>query len=205
MFPLESALLPDDELPLQIFEPRYRQLVADCLRGDRRFGVVMIARGREVGGGDERCDVGLIATITAHRKLGFGRYALRCRMGERIRVSHWLPDDPYPCADVDSWPDEPGAAVSDVELLEVEERIVALFGRVASVRGQRPPSRDAVLGRGHVLGGDAGRRLYFLASRVPMGSADRYAVLAAASAADRLAAVHEAIESVEAMVEFGSR
>lgn len=205
MFPLETALLPDDELPLQIFEPRYRELVNDCLRGDRRFGVVLIARGREVGGGDERCDVGLIATIDQHRKLGFGRFALRCRMGERIQVSHWLPDDPYPRAEIDIWPDQPGAAVSDVQLLEAEERIVGLFERVAAARGQRPPSRETVLGREHVLGGDAGKRLYFLASRIPMGQADRYSLLAAPSAADRLAALHEALETVEAMVEFDSR
>lgn len=52
MFPLESAPLPDEDLPLHIFEPRYAALVRDCMdTADPRFGVVLISRGREVGGG----------------------------------------------------------------------------------------------------------------------------------------------------------
>ena len=48
MFPLQSALLPGQDLPLQIFEPRYTALVRDCLRDkDPRFGVVLISQGRE--------------------------------------------------------------------------------------------------------------------------------------------------------------
>ena len=45
-------------------------------------------------------------------------------------------------------------------------------------------------------------RLYALASRVPIGAADRYAVLAAPSAAERLAALSEAVDSVAAVIEF---
>ncbi|MBO0881227.1 MAG: LON peptidase substrate-binding domain-containing protein, partial [Mycobacterium sp.] len=62
MFPLESALLPNEDLPLRIFEPRYIALVEDCMRdADPRFGVVLISRGREVGGGDVRYDIGAVA------------------------------------------------------------------------------------------------------------------------------------------------
>ena len=49
MFPLEVAMLPGEELPLRIFEPRYSAMVSDCLAGDPVFGVVLIAAGREVG------------------------------------------------------------------------------------------------------------------------------------------------------------
>ncbi|EUA68752.1 ATP-dependent protease La domain protein [Mycobacterium xenopi 4042] len=105
MFPLESAFLPGDDLPLRIFEPRYTALVRDCMgQADPCFGVVLISRGREVGGGDTRCDVGALAHITECVDAGSGRYLLRCRMGERIRVCRWLPDDPYPRAVVQSWP-----------------------------------------------------------------------------------------------------
>ena len=52
MFPLESALLPDQDLPLRIFEPRYGALVRHCMDTGDPFGVVLISRGREVGGGD---------------------------------------------------------------------------------------------------------------------------------------------------------
>ncbi len=203
MFPLESALLPGDDLPLRIFEPRYAALVRDCMREtDPRFGVVLISRGREVGGGDTRCDVGALAGIVQCLDLGAGRYGLRCRVGERIRVREWLPDDPYPRAIVQIWPDEPGDPVSENQLHELEDRVVALFERVAAARGARLPDRETVLAYGPDASGDAGKRLYALASRLPIGPADRHAILAAPSAAERFAALGEAVDSVTAMVEF---
>ncbi|HEX4162859.1 MAG TPA: LON peptidase substrate-binding domain-containing protein, partial [Acidimicrobiales bacterium] len=54
MFPLSAVLFPQATMPLHVFEPRYRQLMHDCLEGDPRFGVVLIERGSEVGGGDQR-------------------------------------------------------------------------------------------------------------------------------------------------------
>ncbi|ORW01112.1 LON peptidase substrate-binding domain-containing protein [Mycobacterium kyorinense] len=200
MFPLESALLPNEDLPLRIFEPRYTALVQDCMRSpEPRFGVVLISRGREVGGGDARCDVGTVAGIDECIDVGSGRYALRCRTRGRIRVSEWLPDDPYPRALVRFWPDEPGDPVGIDQLREVEDQVLALFERIASARGVVLPGPDMLLGP---RPDDAGERLYALATRVPMGQADRYAVLSAPSAADRLAALREAVESVAAMIEF---
>jgi uncharacterized protein len=203
MFPLESALLPDEDLPLRIFEPRYTALVRDCMRdADPRFGVVLISRGREVGGGDVRYDIGAVARVTECVDVGgSGRFALSCRMGERIRVCSWLPDDPYPRALVRAWPDEPGEPVTANQLRDLENRVMALYERIAAARDALLPERGAVLGtEDHAA--DAGARLYALASRVPLGQADRYAVLAAPSAADRLAALGEAVDSVAAMIEF---
>ncbi len=201
MFPLQSALLPNEDLPLRIFEPRYSALVRDCIGNDAPFGVVLISRGREVGGGDARCDVGVLAHITEHAELGSGRYVLQCRTGERIRVSEWLPDDPYPRAVVRVWPDEPGDRVAADQILELEDRVMALFERIAAARDARLPSRDTLLGADRDTG-DAAQWLYALASRLPVGAADRYAVLSAASAADRLAALSEAVDTVTEVVEF---
>jgi Lon protease-like protein len=200
MFPLELALLPGEELPLRVFEPRYSALVRDCLGGaDPVFGVVLIAAGREVGGGDSRCDVGVLARIAGFEDHGSGRYFLKCRLLERIRVIEWLPDDPYPRAVVQPWPDEPGV-LDAAEVRGLEDQIVMLFERMASARGARLPSREVLLGTGDET--DAGKRLYALAARLPIGAADRYSVLAAASAAARLAALRDAVETVAAMVEF---
>lgn len=208
MFPLESALLPGEDLPLRIFEPRYAALVRDCMDSDEpRFGVVLISRGREVGGGDLRCDVGTVVHINECSKQGSERYHLVCRTGARIRVCEWLPDDPYPRATVEPWPDEPDEPdrpVTPAQFLDVEDRIVALFERIADARGVRLPDRDVLLGYDDpaVQTAAAGDRLYVLATRVPMGPSDRQSVLAAPSAAERLAALSEALESVAAMVEF---
>ena len=93
MFPLQSALLPGEPLPLRIFEPRYSQLVRDCLEmTDPEFGVVLITRGLEVGGGDVRGDVGALARITEYADHGMGQYQLGTVIGERIRVREWLDD-----------------------------------------------------------------------------------------------------------------
>jgi Lon protease-like protein len=201
MFPLEVAMLPGEELPLRIFEPRYTALVSDCLgTDDPAFGVVLIAAGREVGGGDARSDVGALAHITECADFGDGRYRLRCVMAERIRVREWHPDDPYPKAVVEVWPDEPGAPVDVDAIRGVEDRMVALFERIAAARGAQVTGRDVVAGADE--SGDAAKWLYALASRLPMGQADRYAVLSAPTVAARLAALGEAVDTVTAMVEF---
>ena len=204
MFPLEWVLLPGEELSLRIFELRYTALVADLMRsGDPRFGVVLIARGREVGGGEQRNDVGAMATVTSCNDVGGGRYALRCLVGERIRVQQWLPDDPYPQARIACWPDEPGPAVSDHQFREIEDRIFALYKRMASARRSLfMASRSSLLGTRRLRSLPPGQRLYSLACRVPMGEADRYAVLSAPALADRLAALNEAVTTVAARVEF---
>jgi Lon protease-like protein len=201
MFPLEVAMLPGEELPLRIFEPRYSALVSDCLASDDpAFGVVLISAGREVGGGDTRSDIGALAHITECADLGDGRYRLRCVIAERIRVLEWHPDDPYPRAAVEVWPDEPGAAVDVGAIRDIEDRMVALFERIAAARGAQVDARDIVVGAD--ASGNAAMWLYALASRVPMGQADRYAVLAAPTVAARVGALRDAVETVIAMVEF---
>jgi Lon protease-like protein len=193
MFPLQVAMLPGEELPLRIFEPRYTALVRDCLAtDDPAFGVVLIEAGREVGGGDTRSNVGAMAHITDVADFGDGRYRLKCVMGERIRVLEWQPDDPYPRAAVEVWPDEPGAAVAVDAIREIEDRMVALFERIAAARGAQVDPREVVAGADE--SGDAGKWLYALAARLPMGQADRYAVLAAPSPAERLEALREGLE-----------
>jgi Lon protease-like protein len=203
MFPLQSAFLPGEDLPLQIFEPRYAAMVRDCLQDNNpRFGTVLIAQGREVGGGDVRCDVGTVARITECVDVGgTGLFKLKCLTAERIKVCEWLPDDPYPRAVVEEWPDEAGESVTAGQLEELEDRMMALFERIANARDFPVPDRNEVLGSGLDFT-DAGKRLYALASRIPIGPADRYSVLSAPTARARLAALTEAVESVAAVIEF---
>jgi uncharacterized protein len=176
--------------------------VQHCVDSGDPFGVVLISRGREVGGDDSRCDVGVLSRITECVDQGANRYALSCRTGERIRVCQWLPDDPYPRATVQVWPDEPGDAVTSAQLRDVEDKVIGLFERIAEARGVVLPDRDVLLGYGETDADDAGQRLFTLASRIPLGAADRYSVLSAPSAADRLAAFSEAVVAVAEMVEF---
>lgn len=201
MFPLQSALLPGDILPLRVFEPRYAALVGDCLAGPEPvFGVVMITRGSEVGGGDVRGEAGALARITRYTDFGMGQYELVAQIGERIRVREWLPDDPYPRAVVEVWPDEPGPALGADRIADVVDRITALYRRVAQASGGE--LRPDALAVDTETAGDPARHLYALAARVPIGQADRYALLAAPTLTARVDTLIDAIETVAALVEF---
>ena len=106
MFPLGTVLFPYALLPLHVFEPRYRALTEECLAGDGEFGVVLIERGSEVGGGDTRFDVGTVARIVEAGRLPDGRYVLATVGTRRLRVRKWLPEDPYPRAEIDVLADD---------------------------------------------------------------------------------------------------
>ena len=92
MFPLSAVLFPHASLPLHVFEPRYKALMRDCLAGDRRFGVVLIERGSEVGGGDQRSALGTRGLITRAAELADGRWLLDVRGEAVVEVER------YPCA-----------------------------------------------------------------------------------------------------------
>jgi len=64
IFPLDLVLFPRQELPLRIFEPRYKQLVDDCMIGDRQFGVCLIDENNSVNGWNSPKLVGTIAKIS---------------------------------------------------------------------------------------------------------------------------------------------
>lgn len=204
MFPLGSALLPHQPLPLKIFEPRYLQLVHDCLASvdGPLFGVVLIARGSEVGGGDIRNDVGVLARIEDHATRPGSSYELQCRTLERIRIRKWLPDNPYPVADVEFWPDEDaGTPTVDYEFSALIERIDFLYGllnQLARKLNSPPPPVPAVA----PFRGSLGTRLFELAELIPMCDADRYAILAAAGADERLRTLSESLETTIDLARF---
>jgi len=128
MFPLGSVLLPSTAMSLHIFEPRYRALARDCVDGDRRLGVVLIERGSEVGGGDVRFDVATRATIADAVELDDGRWVVVLIGDDRVRVQRWLPDDPYPRAEIapcDDRPPGPSASSRRDELEGLLRRLVA--------------------------------------------------------------------------------
>jgi Lon protease-like protein len=106
MFPLGTVLLPNGLISVQIFEPRYRRLLADVQADDGTFGIVLIERGHEVGGGDSRFDVGTIAHIARHDPLDDGRHDLLLHGTERVRILEWLDEHPYPRAHVTPWPEQ---------------------------------------------------------------------------------------------------
>ncbi len=180
MFPLGTVLFPSLYLPLHVFEPRYRALVHDCLADDRQFGVVLIERGSEVGGGDQRSGVGTVAQILEAVEMDGGRWALGTVGVGRIRVQGWLADDPYPRADVAEWPDEGPASPGELAPVVAQLRRVLA---VAAELGDRVP--DATI----ELADDVELASFQMAAVAPLGPADQHRLLATASTVDRLEAL----------------
>lgn len=121
MFPLQSVLVPAAPLPLQVFEARYQALMHDVMRTEaREFGVVMIERGSEVGGGDVRSRVGTVARILDAERAPDGRWGVIALGTRRVDVVEWLEDDPYPRALVVDRPDGPWTEEADAAVAEVE-------------------------------------------------------------------------------------
>ncbi|MDP9015098.1 MAG: LON peptidase substrate-binding domain-containing protein [Pseudomonadota bacterium] len=85
LFPLNIVLFPEGPLPLRIFETRYVDMVRDCMRGERGFGVVLIREGSEVGPA-ETYDVGTMAKITDFHQLPGGLLGLSCVGQQRFRI-----------------------------------------------------------------------------------------------------------------------
>jgi Lon protease-like protein len=179
MFPLGTVLLPSVVLPLHVFEPRYRTLTQDCLDGDGEFGVVLIERGSEVGGGDTRTSVGTVARLVEAVPYPDGRWALATVGTRRIRIHRWLGDDPYPRAEVEDWDDPP----ADDGLAGALADTVALLRRVLA---QRSELGDDVAPATHELSDDPVLASYQAVALSPLGPADRQALLESPSASARV-------------------
>ena len=188
MFPLSTVLFPGCPLPLHVFEHRYRALVADCLAGDRRFGVVLIARGSEVGGGDERHGVATVAEIEMARPEADGRWLLAARGVERARVTRWLSDDPYPRAVVEPWASDPAV---DGAALRAAEQAVRRAQALLSELGDTPAPAPR-----WSLGDSPEEIVWRLCALAPVTALDRQRLLEAPDAAARLALLVELVDAV---------
>jgi uncharacterized protein len=86
LFPLNIVLFPGGPLPLRIFETRYVDMVRSCMRGDSRFGVVLIRTGSEAGRA-ETVEVGTMAKIVDFHQLSDGFLGLSCVGEQRFRIA----------------------------------------------------------------------------------------------------------------------
>lgn len=197
MFPLGTVLMPTGILPLHVFEPRYRRLVEDCLAAPvPEFGVAMIERGSEVGGGDHRSRIATIARIVQGGQYPDGRYGLITIGTRRVQITEWLPDDPYPIADVVDWPDSAaGESVSERALslvLSDVRRVAALAIELGEAQGDLDVE----------LSDDATIASYQLANLAPFGASDRFALLAAPGPLKRVSLLRRFLAEREDSLRF---
>lgn len=176
MFPLGSVLFPGMPLPLRVFEPRYLALLSAVLdQPEREFGVVLIERGSEVGGGDARFAIGTVAGIVTV-EVGEQSIILLARGAARFEVVDWLDEEPFPRARVREL-DPLALAPEDMDALAEAERVVrSTLARRSEFAELRWPADVA-------LSEDPLERLWQLAGIAPIGPLDQQDLLGSSTAA----------------------
>jgi Lon protease-like protein len=193
MFPLGTVLLPGVHLPLHVFEPRYIRLVEACLSSTPEFGVVLIERGSEVGGGEHRFDVGCVARILSSVRLDEARWLLSTVGTRRLRVVRWLADAPYPRAEVELWGDPepgPGAGRCRAAALSALRRVLAL----AAEAGEPVPDATTPVDEDPVPAS------YQMAALAPLGPLDKLRLLGAPTPEDHLARLAHLLDDEAAVL-----
>ncbi len=193
MFPLGSVVFPGQVIPLHVFEDRYQQMLRHCLDDDSgsgaEFGVVLIERGSEVGGGDVRSRVGTAVRIAEAVAVAEGHWAVIGVGARRIRVTEWETDDPWPRARVVDLPDaDPDPDVSQPwdELRRQYRRVMAMASEVLDFEpAEGEPADDPAIGTFHV------------AALSPLAAFDCQRVLATESTSGRITLLAEMLEDLE--------
>ena len=190
MFPLSLVLFPGQILPLHIFEIRYRTMVEEIIDEGRKFGVVLIERGSEVGGGETRKNVGTLAEIIDSEKSSDGRWLLITKGMKRIQISKWLEDSPYPKAEISFVDDEESIICDREEWLKTVNHMRRVLAILAELGDDVSPfsieiSEDPLLGS------------YEMSSVLPVTPFDSQKLLEADSVKERCNLLKEFLINLE--------
>lgn len=193
MFPLGSVLFPHTPLLLRIFEPRYLTMVGRLLdQDDPQFGVVLIERGHEAGGGDTRSTVGTMARLV-EVEAGSEDLHIVSVGGARFTVDRWLDDDPHPRAETTllpplTWDD------ALTPLWNEAERIVR---RVLARAAELGPTRwDADI----ELSDEPLESIWQLAAIAPLGEFDQHVLLRSTTAGGLLREIIDLTLEIEPLL-----
>lgn len=192
MFPLGSTVFPGQVVPLHVFEPRYRTLLADLTApdADATFGIVLIDRGFEVGGGDHRVGVATRVEILQAEEFEDGRWGVVTAGVERLNVLEWLEDDPYPLALVEprKVQDNGGASLDDLESLLVETIELAAAQAGVEAPGELDFSDDPQV------------RLDQLSALSPLTEFDRQGILEATTTSEQIDRLTDALVGKQELI-----
>jgi ATP-dependent Lon protease len=179
LFPLPLVLFPGTALPLHIFEPRYRQLLADCLDGDRRFGIARLPEGMaevELPPGT----IGCVAEVVDTEALPDGRSNIVVRGAERFAfVSLVSSSRPYHICSAEVVEDE---FEIGAELDALVAHVRDVFQRVARAARTLADDPDPL----PELPDDAASLSFAIAAMIDIGLDERQELLASRSPLQRL-------------------
>lgn len=145
IFPLNVVLFPGMQLPLHIFEPRYRLMVQRALDGgffdlDKAFGVALIVAGREGESETRPASVGCLAEMTQFTSLADGRFNLMCTGQRRFEIVSLREEDDYLIGQVEWLDDERGEAVNAHDLSQEAQRTRNALGSYLAALAQNAGS-----------------------------------------------------------------
>ena len=182
IFPLDLVLFPGVPLPLHIFEPRYKEMIAECLEQKKPFGIV---RASEEGVAGIGCTAEIVSVT---KKYDDGRMDILTRGIKRFEVVEVNEDRSFLQAEVLAVEDEPGKPAS-----ELIEQAVRLHAEIAKLAGAEPSANDA----SRTAAGEAAENLSFLlAGSLPLDLDFKQSLLATLSEEKRLEAVVEYLRAV---------
>ncbi len=175
IFPLELVLLPGVPLPLHIFEPRYKEMIAECLEQKKPFGVVRASS-------DGVADIGCTAEImSVTKKYDDGRLDILTRGVDRFEVIHVNDERAFLQAEISVVEDEPGKPAA-----QMVTQAVRLHAEIAKLAGAEPSGPDE----------HAGNLSFLLAGSLPLDLDFKQSLLSTLSEAKRLEAVISYLEAV---------
>ena len=194
MFPLGSVLFPAMPLALRVFEERYLKMMGAVLDNQpSEFGVVLIERGLEVGGGDQRFDIGATARVL-QIEAPDGPLEVVARGERRFRVIQWVSDEPYPQADIEYLEDFESAKVDTTSLDLAESTVRGALEYLATLDLSIPWPTDIELSE------DPIEKAWQLAGISPLGTLDHQDLLAAPEVSWLLSHTIETVS--EALITF---
>jgi Lon protease-like protein len=134
LFPLEVVLLPGTPLPLHIFEPRYKEMIAECRAQQAPFGVV---RAFDQGIAEVGCTAEI---VTVTKEYDDGRLDLITQGRNRFEVLELNQERAFLRAEVLLLPDEPGSAAPEdsARVIEAHKQIMTLAGAVQDLSASDP-------------------------------------------------------------------
>jgi Lon protease-like protein len=176
LFPLDLVLFPGSPLPLHICEPRYREMISECLERNKPFGVV---RAKEEGIAEIGCTAEIISVA---KKYADGRMDIITQGRERFEVVQVNQERAFLQAEVIYLPDEAGRATS-----EEEAQAVTLHAEIVRLAGSRPV--DSAHVREQQLS-------FHLAGSLPLDLDLKQTLLETISEAERVRAVIGFLEAI---------
>jgi len=176
LFPLDVVLLPGTPLPLHIFEPRYKEMITECLAQKRPFGVV---RAKEEGVADFGCTAEI---ITVSKKYPDGRMDIVTRGRDRFEVMTVNQERSFLRAEVLYLQDEPGSPTADeiTQAVKLHGEIMALAGAEAEKPAEIQTSQLS----------------FHLAGTLPLDLDFKQTLLTTKSEAERLQAIIAYFEAI---------